>query len=320
MSSDILVVGKVAYKISFNVLNNFSKFTELDIHQTGNAQREYDGMASNIVYGLSILGDSPILTSMVGKDFDWYFKPHFEQLGVKLRIFHDFEKETACNYHLMDENDHYVILQQNNCYNYIAEQSMEEKFPPKLFDKLNVIFVGTGKVEADVKFLNYLHDMNKSIPVVYSPDGNINEVSQWRFSQLLEKISILICEESELQILEKKAKESRFDFLMKFPRLKYIISMETRSKVIIHAREMKIKVTEGPITDEISIDGWQDAFRAGLISGVSKKKPIDDAAKLAASLASYYVESQGHHKYSPSIEQVQLRAFEVKTIKKDRMN
>ncbi len=317
MNSEILVIGKVANKLHFRVLTDFSALTESDVHQAGNAYREYDGMASNIVYGLTVLGSSPVLTSIVGKDFEWNLKPYFEQLGVKLKLFHDEERETACNFHLTDNNDNYIALQQDNCYNYLAEYSLENIFPTEVLEKLKVVFVGTGKVEADVKFLNFIHDTNKNIPIVYSPDGNIREISQWRFSQLLETVSIFVCNEEELQILEKKAKESRSDFLIKFPRLKYIISMESRSKVVVYSKNQKIKVTDGPITDEITVNGWQDAFYAGLIYGVSNKNPIEETAKLAASLASYYVESQGHHKYSPSVEQVQLRAFEVRTIKKE---
>ncbi len=320
MSSNILVIGKVAYKLKFTIFSDFKTFTESTTLQAGEAKREFDGMASNIVYGLTVLGSSPTLTSIVGKDFEWDLKPYFEQLGVKLKLFQDSERETACNFHLMDEKDQYIRVQQNNCYNYLAEQSINVIVPPKLLDQFSVIFVGTGKVEADVKFLNYLHESNKGIPIVYSPDGNIREVSQWRVSQILEKVSIFVCEETELQLLEEKAKVTRSDFFQKYPRLKYIISMVNRSKVIVHAKNMNIKVTEGPITDEISNEGWQDAFRAGLIFGVSKRKPIDETAKLAASLASYFVESQGHHKYSPSVEQVQLRAFEVRTIKKEIKN
>jgi adenosine kinase len=317
MSSDILVIGKVANRLHFRVLTDFSTFSESAIHQAGNARREYDGMASNIAYGLTILGSSPILTSIVGKDFEWNLNPYFEQLGVDLKLFHDEERETACIFELTDDSDKTIILQQDNCYNYLAERSLEDKLSAKDLNKLNAVFVGTGKVEADVKFLKYIHETNRSIPIVYSPDGNIREVAQWRFSQILEKVSILVCEEAELQILEKKAKESRSDFLIKFPRLKYIVSMDSRAKIVIHSKDLKMKITDGPITDEVTIDGWQDAFRAGLIYGISKKNLIEEAAKLASSLASYYVESQGHHKYSPSVEQVQLRAFEVRAIKKE---
>jgi len=271
MSSSILVIGKTAYRLNFKILSEFSTFPEIKIHQAAESKREYDGMASNIAYGLTVLGSTPTLTSIVGEDFEWNLKPYFEQLGIHLKVFQDSDRETACNFHLVDETDHSIILRQNNCYNYLAEQALDKMIPSKVLNQFKAIFVGTGKVEADVRFLSYIHDTNKGIPVVYSPDGNIREVSQWRFSQILEKVSIFVCDEIELQLLEEKAKESRSDFLQKYPRLKYIVSMENRSKIVIYSKNLKIKIAEAPITDEISKTGWQDVFRAGLIFGMIQK-------------------------------------------------
>ena len=171
-----------------------------------------------------------------------------------------------------------------------------------------------------MKFLSELNEMKKSLPIIYSPDNNLSEITQWRLSQILDKISVMICEESELKILEEILKENRNGILVKHPRLKYIISLEHRDRIIIYSQEMKMKVSEGP-TDDPESDlsaPWRDAFKAGIIQGISNKKPIDETAKLAASLASYAVEERGDHHYSPSVEQVQLRAFEVKISSKNQ--
>ena len=135
----------------------------------------------------------------------------------------------------------------------------------------------------------------------------------------MDKISILICEESELQILEERAKQNRNEILKKYPKLKYIISLEHRDRIIIYSQEAKMKVSEGPIDDPDSEfpAPWKDAFKAGIIYGISNRHPMSETAKLAASLASYSVEARGDHYYSPSVEQVQLRAFEVKIVSKN---
>jgi sugar/nucleoside kinase (ribokinase family) len=129
----------------------------------------------------------------------------------------------------------------------------------------------------------------------------------------------LICEEAELKVLEEKVKENRNEILRHYSRLKYIISLEHRNRIIIYSQDMMMKVSEGPIDDPDSELGapWKDAFKAGIIYGISNKQPISETAKLAASLASYSVEARGDHHYSPSFEQVQLRAFEVKVVSKN---
>ncbi len=323
MKPDIIVIGKIAYKLKFNFSKDFSSIIDTkssdSFENVGDLERELGGMASNIVYGLTVLGSTPTLVSQVGRDFDCFYKTYFDKLGVVLELFYDNERETACLYYLTDEMNHLIILQQNNSYTYFAEQSLKDKLSLNSNSDYSVAFVGTGKVEADVKFLSELHETEMSFPIIYSFDNNLSEITQWRLSQILDKISVLICEESELQVLEERAKENRNGILKKYPRLKYIISLERRNRIIIYSQEMKMKVSEGPIDDPDSElpAPWKDAFKAGIIYGISKRQPMNEAAKLAASLAAYSVEARGDHNYSPSVEQVQLRAFEVKIVNKN---
>jgi len=323
LKSNIIVIGKIAYKLKFKLSKDFATVTDTkrsnDYENVGDLKRELGGMASNIVYGLSVLKSTPTLVSQVGRDFDYFYKPYFDKIGVHLKLFYDNEKETACLYYLTDEMNQLVVLQQNNSYTYFAEQSLKDKQLLNSNSDYSVAFVGTGKVEADVKFISELHEAKTSFPIIYSLDNNLSEITQWRLTQILDKISVLICDELELQALEEKAKENRNEILKKYPRLKYIISLEDRDRIIIYSKEMKMKVSEGPIDDPESEfpAHWKDAFKAGIIYGISSKQPISETAKLAASLASYSVEVRGDHKYSPSVEQVQLRAFEVKVIRKN---
>jgi adenosine kinase len=324
MKSDIIVIGKVAHKLEFKINKNLSSTMDNEnsdgFNNVGDLKRMIGGIASNIVYGLTVLGSNPILISQVGRYFDCYYKSYFDKLGVHLKLFYDKEKETASLYYLTDESNQLTVLKQDNSYTYFAEHSLKEILSLSNRNEYSVAFVGTGKVEADVKFLSELNEMKKNLVIIYSPDNNLSEITQWRFSQILNKISVMICEESELKILEEKLKENRNEILAKHSRLKYIISLEHRDRIIIYSQEMKMKVSEGP-TDDPESDlsaPWRDAFKAGIIQGISNKKPIDETAKLAASLASYSVEERGDHHYSPSVEQVQLRAFEVKISSKNQ--
>ena len=244
-------------------------------------------------------------------------KPYLSKIKVDQKVYSDLNRETACYYDLIDEAGEKKTIKQNNCYNYIAEQSLDDKLTENEFHQYSTAFVGTGKIEADVKFCSFLQKTSSKLPIIYSPDENVNEISKWRISQLLDMISVLICEESELELLESKTKELRLDFLNKYPRLKYIISIEDRSKIVVQSKQMKMKVSDGPATDPRPMMDWKDALRAGFIFGIANKKPIDDAAKLASSLASYCVESNGNHHYAPSVEQVQLRGYEVKVVQKE---
>lgn len=317
----ILVIGKVAYHLEFSISDEFSILTSRNDKNTTingtDVKRSFGGMAANVAYGLAILGSHPIIVSQGGFDFDWVYRPHLKKSGIDVRLFIDPEKETACWYKIKDEQDNVLTIQQENCYRFFPERNLEENFESDEFQTLDSVFIGTGKAEADTKFISTVYEKNKRLPVIYSPDSNTHELTKWRLSQIFDKITVLVCTEEELKLIEERMKQTCDEILKNSKRLKYIISMVLRSKTVIHSKELKVKVSEGPSEEVLSTEHWQDALRAGIIYGVSLKKPIDEATKIGSALASYAVENRETQQYSPSLEQVILRAFEVKTISKE---
>jgi adenosine kinase len=316
---DILIIGKLAHRIQFSITGKISDFSK-DIEERSidgtDTNRQYGGMAGNIAYGLSILGANPIVISQVGRDFDWYYRPHLEKLGINVKVFADPEKETACRYEIHDEVPEKLVIEQDNGYRFFAEKTIDDILEVNDFELINAAFVGTGKAEADIKFISEILKRNSRIPIVYSPDANVKELTKWRFSKIIDQITVLICTENELKNIEQRMKISRDEILSNSKRIKYIISLYERSKIVINSEKAKIKVSEGPAEEVLSNDLWQDAFRAGIVFGVSLRKPIEEAAGIGSALASYAVETRECQTYSPSFEQVSLRSFEVKIIEK----
>lgn len=317
----ILVIGKVFYGLEFSISEKFSLLaSEESVGSTtvgSDVNRVFGGTAGNVAYGLALLGAPPILVSQVGNDFDWFYRSHMEKHEVEMRLFINPERETACQYKITDAQEKVFKILQDNSYRFLAEGDLDEQLDPLMYQDFTAVFISTGKVEADAKFISTIHNYNKRLPLIYSPDANVHELTKWRLSQIFEKITVLVCTEDELKLIEERMKVSRDEILANTKRLKYLISIHQRSKIVIHAKEIQIKVSEGPAEEILSDDGWQDAFRAGLIYGISLKKPIDEAAKIGSALASYAVETREYQEYSPSLEQVSLRAFEVKTISKN---
>ncbi len=316
-----IVIGKLAYRLCFSISGKISDFStgieEKWIIDSTDINRQYGGMAGNIAYGLSILGARPIIISQVGRDFDWFYRPHLQKLGVNIKVFSDPEKETACWYEIQDEIAEKLVIQQDNSYRFFAEKAIDDILEVNDIELINAAFVGTGKAEADIKSLSGILKRNSRIPIIYSPDSNVQELTKWQLSNIFDQITLMICSEEELKSIEHRMKLSRDEILSKSNRIKYIISLYERSKIIINSEKTKIKVSEGPAEEVLSNDLWQDAFRAGIVYGVSLKKPIEEAARIGSALASYAVETREYQKYSPSFEQVSLRSFEVNTIKKE---
>lgn len=317
-----LIIGKLAYKLQFSISSKIADLTNVDKNEIivdgTDLRRQFAGMAGNIAYGLSILEGNPLVISQVGIDFNSFYRTHLERLGVKLKLFIDPEKETACSYEILDEEAGKIIINQDNSYHFFAEQNLGTLFHEEDYSNFSSVFICTGKIEADVRFITEINKKNNRLPLIYSPDSNIHELTKWRLSNIFDHISILVCTEEELRVIEQRMKQNRDELLSNFNRLKYIISMEERKKTVIYSLNLKIKVSEGPAEEVLFNDHWKDAFRAAIVHGVSIKKPIEEIAKIGSSLASYAVETREYQNYSPSMEEVTLRSYEIKTVKKEK--
>jgi adenosine kinase len=323
MEKKILIIGQLLYKLNFSISDDLDSLTdrtkEIFSTNANDVHRTFDGMAANIAYGLALLDSSlPVIVSQVGFDFDWSYRRHLERLGIELKLFVDPQKETYQLYRIEDKQEKVFSIKQENSYRFLAERDILEVIPKKDLTNFSTVFVGTGKAEADVKFISSINEHSKNLPLIYSPDDNILELTKWRLSQIVDKITLLVCTEDELTTIENRMKLSKEEILKTSKRLKYIISLIDRSRIVIHSENFKMKISEGPAEEVLSEDSWKDAFRAGIIYGVSLKKPIEEAAQLGSALASYAVERRENQQYSPSFEQIKLRAFEVKTVRKTK--
>ncbi|MHA1330735.1 MAG: PfkB family carbohydrate kinase [Candidatus Hodarchaeales archaeon] len=316
MALSTLVIGKIGFDLDFSVSDNIFDNKTTQFRAT-DMKRIFSGLAANIAYGVSILGGKPVIISIVGRDFDLYYRKYLENKGIALKLFYDNERETACIFNISSPEDRILHIKQNNSYRFFAEKDIIPILSNSEVNNLSVVFIGTGIIEADVKFVSDIHKLNDRIPLIYSPDLAPKSFVKWRLNQILQKISILVCKEDELIQFEKILGLGRQQIIETSKRLKYIITIHDRSKIVIHSKDLMTKVSDAPAEKIVSDKGWYDAFRAGLVYGVSLKKPIIEAAKIGSGLASYSVEKDSFQNYDPSLEQVTLRAFEVKTISKN---
>lgn len=310
MSTKILVIGKISFNLDFSILDEISNESG-SVSKASDVKRYFTGLGANIAYGVSVMGSSPVLISIVGKDFDVEYRDYLEKRAIELMLYYQNDKETATNYMIHTSDERILKIQQENAYRFIAEQNLEDKFSDEELKAFEAVLIGTGKVEADAKFISMIHSICGNTPLVYTLDGNIKEFVNWKLNQILENTIVLICRSDELLQIEQILKQTTKEILNRFPRLKYIISVYDRDKIVINSLDMTVKVSAGPAEEILSEEYWYDAFRAGILFGISLKKPIIEAVKIGSALASYAVEKRENQQYSPSPEQVLLRSYEV---------
>src|SRR3990170_2959936 len=112
---NILVSGSLAYDRIMDFQGRFSdhilpeKIHVLNVSFTVNGlQEKFGGTAGNIAYGLSLLGENPLILATIGRDyhryFDWLAKNHISCDGIRI-----IEQElTAGAYITTDQADNQI--------------------------------------------------------------------------------------------------------------------------------------------------------------------------------------------------------------------
>ena len=121
--SKILVSGSVVIDSIFSIKGSIrdcinivdGKLGTQNFSFSSDEKKEYPGgCAGNICYGLALLGEKPLMTSIVGQDFDSKFKKYYENLGINLRLFTDKDGYTATFYGMTDEIKEQIGVFQGN--------------------------------------------------------------------------------------------------------------------------------------------------------------------------------------------------------------
>src|SRR3989338_10063278 len=98
----------------------------------------FGGTGVNISYGLGLLGKSPMLFSLAGKDFRGEFETHLTESGVDSRVAVDEKGWTATFYGMSDELGQQIGVYQPNAYERVHAIPLSQTISQKEFADIGV--------------------------------------------------------------------------------------------------------------------------------------------------------------------------------------
>lgn len=318
-----LVVGSVAFDLIFGIHGKIQD--EILVEKKGKLGRQnlmftakkkesfFGGTAANISYGLGLLGATPLLFSIAGKDFPGAFENHLKKSGVDVRVFVDERGFTASFYGMSDELTQQIGVYQPNTHEKLHTIPLSKTISEKEFRNIGVALFSAGTGKSIYRHMKELRlRVGKSVTVIFDP-GQV--ISVFYDKKLLEKTlalaDIFIGNEVECKQLQTILGYSHEKLLQK--NLRAVIEtrdengsilyesaqsnlarkndrtyMLNRRKTLIKAKKAK-KVVE--------TTGAGDAYRAGLIYGLLHKKTLKESCKLGAKIAACSVAFRGAQTY-----------------------
>jgi len=253
----------------------------------------FGGTAGNIAYNLHLLGEKSTILSQVGKDFGPYDE-RLQHYGIGLDGIRTIDQElTAGCYITTDMSDNQITGFNPGAMKYPSQYDMSRIDPS---DAIGLIAPGN---------INDMVDHPKSyrdngIPYIFDPGQQIPALGGDKLKECINGAEILIVNDYELEMVKKATGMSREDIV---DQVGYLITTLGEKGSMVSCDDGDTTIGVVPAKEVLDPTGAGDAFRAGLLKGLSMGKTVVESCKLGATCATYAVEFKGTQEHSFTLEE-----------------
>jgi adenosine kinase len=258
----------------------------------------YGGTGGNIAYSLSLLGEKPILLATLGSDGEAYLeylKKH--QVNVSCtKVLRGIQTASATIMTDLDDN-------QIASFYMGAMQRAHQLKLSGVKEEISLAIISPNDTKAMGEVADYCFE--KEIPFIADPGQSIPALSQKELRDLITGAHILIVNDYEWKLVQKKCGWELKDVLK---RINYLIVTYGNQGSKIWSQDAT--VTEIPARKPSKVvdpTGSGDAYRAGLLYGLKHDYSVEQSACIGAWLAAKCVEKQGTQNHR--VKQTDFRKF-----------
>lgn len=250
------------------------------------------GVAANIAYNLALLGEKPILYATVGEDARLYVKD-LAKMGINVDNVHYSHLNTATFTVMTDKHD----CQVGGFYSGAMGDAESLTFKPWAKQRQNALMV-ISPHHPEQMARQVAEAQKYKLRMVYDIGQQVNNVVAEELQQGLEAAEVLIVNDYEMGLLEKKTGWSKRKITEKVPVVVVTLGEHgcemftqsgSRDACVIRSQS----VPAVAVASVVDPTGAGDAFRAGFLYGYIRQWPLHQAAQLGATVAAYAVEAFG---------------------------
>ena len=257
-------------------------------------RKEFGGTAGNIAYNLKLLNEDPVIMATVGNDFSNYFE-WLNQNTINTSHIKEIKSlYTAQAYITTDLSDNQITA--------FHPGAMVESHQNKIKDAKNIclaIIAPDGKEgmmnhAAECKALN--------IPFMFDPGQGLPMFNREELLKFIDDATYIAVNDYEATLLSEKTSLSTEEISKKVEAL--IVTLGAKGSMI-YADNKTYKIDPIKVEDPIDPTGCGDAYRAGLLYGISKKWDWQSIGRLASVMGAIKIRSQGGQNHSPTRDDIE---------------
>jgi adenosine kinase len=286
----ILISGSLAYdrimdfpgKFADHILPEKLHILNVCFTVTGMSER-FGGTAGNIAYSLSLLGERPLILATAGKDFDTY-RAWLEGHGLPTDGIRPIPDEfTASAYITTDKADNQITGFNPGAMRYPSKYAFDG-----IRSENAIAIISPGNVEDMITYSRTYRELG--IPYICDPGQQIPIISPEELAGMISGAAILISNDYELEMIRQKTGMDDRSLLEAAP---VMITTLGEKGAQVTTPEGIDPIPAVPVREVKDPTGAGDAFRAGLLKGLTRGETTSISARIGATCASYAVEHLG---------------------------
>jgi len=246
-------------------------------------RREFGGCAGNIAYNLKLLGEDPIPMATVGQDFGPY-REHMQRCGIRLDRVRVFDDQFTPQCFITTDLD-------NNQITAFHPGAMSSSHENHVRDVADATF-GIVAPDSREAMLQHVDEFaERGLPFIFDPGQAMPLFSGDEFRAMIGKSTYVIVNDYESQLLQTRTGWRAQE-----------IASRVEAYIVTHGpRGSEIRLRDGtvhaipPASEQRIVDptGCGDAYRAGLIYGLTHGHDLPTCGRMASLMGALKVEHPG---------------------------
>jgi adenosine kinase len=262
-------------------------------------RREFGGCAGNIAYSLALLGGAPLPMATVGDDCQPYLD-HLDRLGIDRRFVRRIAGTlTAQAFITTDLDDNQITAFHPGAMSHSHLNPIEP---------MDVELGILGPDGRDGMLLHARQMSEAGIPFVFDPGQGMPMFEAAELEWFIERAHYLALNDYEAKLMAAKT-GSEPQTLAR--RLKAVVVTLGALGSRIHVDGSIVEIPAAPARTVIDPTGCGDAYRAGLLYGITHALDWPTTGRLAAVMGALKIEHHGAQRYAPSRAQIEERFLEA---------
>ncbi len=245
-------------------------------------RREFGGCGGNIAYNLKLLGDDPLLVTAVGQDFGPY-RAHLEKHGIRLEGVRVINEQFTAQCFITTDLDNNQIASFHPGTSANAHESLLRSIP-----QIDFAIVSPSEPQVIEQCVGEL--AARKVPFIFDPGPATAAFKSNTLRAMIDRSTYVIVNEYELNMIKNRTGWDTKDIASRVRSL--IITLGPKGSHI-HVNKTVHHIPPAHACQIIDPTGCGDAYRAGLIFGITNGRDWPTSGRIASLMGALELEHPG---------------------------